>query len=366
MSGLTKPKTYDWQDSNVAFFGSADDRKVKKESAETEPAWKNAGIKVSLKIWRIVNFKVQDWPERDYGKFYSGDSYIILNTFKPNPNANELAYDLHFWIGSQSSQDEYGTAAYKTVELDTYLDDKPVQHREVEGYESSLFKSYFKNGITIMEGGAESGFNHVTPTEYKPRFFHFKGDKKSVVVMQVPLCLDRLKSDDVFILDNGLSLYQWNGSGCNKDEKFKALQYLQGLKSERGNAQCETLDESDTSKSHEFYTFLNHADEPDHVHPLKASTKTLHKVSDDSGHLKQEHIKTGNVSKADLTKDDVFIIDAGDNCFVYIGSRASKGESQNGLSYAHKYLMGTDHKLAPITVIKEGQHNKEFESAIAA
>ena len=47
-------------------------------------------------------------------------------------------------------QDEYGTAAYKTVELDTYLDDKPIQHREVEGHESELFLSYFPAGIMYV------------------------------------------------------------------------------------------------------------------------------------------------------------------------------------------------------------------------
>ena len=53
-------------------------------------------------------------------------------------------YDAHFWIGKESSQDEYATAAYKTVELDTYLKDAAIQYREVEGAESAKFLSYFK------------------------------------------------------------------------------------------------------------------------------------------------------------------------------------------------------------------------------
>jgi len=58
-----------------------------------------------------------------------------------------MMLQLQLCIVCVSEQDEYGTAAYKTVELDTYLDDKPIQHREVEAHESELFLSYFPAGI---------------------------------------------------------------------------------------------------------------------------------------------------------------------------------------------------------------------------
>ena len=81
MSGLRKQKQYDWKDTNIALFGSDTEKSVKKSSAESEPAWKGAGAEVGIQIWRIVKFKVKSWQKDDYGKFYNGDSYIILNTY---------------------------------------------------------------------------------------------------------------------------------------------------------------------------------------------------------------------------------------------------------------------------------------------
>ena len=52
--------------------------------------------------------------------------------YQADPDKPKLSYDVHFWIGRHSSQDEYGTAAYKTVELDDKLGGRAVQHREVD------------------------------------------------------------------------------------------------------------------------------------------------------------------------------------------------------------------------------------------
>lgn len=262
-------------------------------------------------------------------------------------------------------KDEYGSAAYKTVELDTFLDDGAVQHREVQGHESELFQSYFKS-ITIMEGGAETGFRHVTPEEYQPRLLHFSGLRKAITVKEVPLCKSRLNTDDVFILDLGLTLYQWNGNGCNKDERFKAMQFLQELKSERGNASSETLTEDDVADSHPFMEALTGEDEDDEDETDEGGIQDLYRVSDDAGVCAIAKVKEGDVTAADLDSGDVFILDIGSECFVWVGSGASSGEKKNGLAYATKHLMGTGHALIPISVIKEGQKSAALELALAA
>jgi len=365
MAGLRKAKEYDWKDSNMALFGSDTEKKVKKESAESEPAWKNAGSKVGIQIWRIVKFKVTHWPKEDYGKFYNGDSYIILNTYKEDEENEKLLHDVHFWIGKGSSQDEYGTAAYKTVELDTFLDDVPVQHREVQGYESSLFKSYFPT-IEILDGGAETGFRHVKPEEYVPRLLHFHGDRKHVDVKEVGRSMGNIDSSDVYILDLGLKLIQWNGSKCNKDEKFQASIYLRKIEQERnGKPKKESVEEGHDCE--EFESHLKEEEGETQSYDAVDKTKELYRLSDESGKLEYRLEKSGDeISKADLDSKDVFILDTKSEVFVWIGNETSESEKSNAMSYAHSYLQGTDHPLLSVTCLSEGKKSKIFDLAIAA
>jgi len=366
--GLRKAKQYDWKDSNMALFGSDTEKQVKKSAAETEPAWQGLGNEVSLKIWRIVKFKVVAWPEEEYGSFFSGDSYIILNTYKPNPDSEELAFDVHFWIGRYSTQDEYGAAAYKTVELDTFLDDRAVQHREVQGHESELFQSYFDE-MVIMEGGAETGFRHVKPEEYEPRLLHFHGKGRKVQVYEKTPIKANINSGDVFILDMGLELYQYNGKDASKDEKFKAMQFMQKIRSERnGRPKTEVLDEESTESTHDFYKALEEEEEDDLDSGIEEDVggqRNLYVLSDASGELELQLKAEGTFTKADLSSDDVNFIDTGKELYVYVGSGASAEEKRNGLPRAHEYLKKSGRFSAGITVLSEGRYSSGFEAVFA-
>ncbi|KAL8581964.1 hypothetical protein ACOMHN_027946 [Nucella lapillus] len=381
MSGLLKAKKYNWKDSNMSLVSSATDRAVKKASAETEPAWKNAGKKPGLQIWRINNFKVEAWPTSQYGEFFKGDSYIILNTYK-DKESDKLLYDVHFWIGQQSTQDEYGTAAYKTVELDTLLDDVPVQHREVQAHESEMFRKYFKT-LVYMDGGANSGFKHVEPKAYKPRLFKVTSKGKCVGAKQVKVRRDQITSDDCFVLDAGIVFYHFTGSTANYMESYSAQQVLQQLKSSRSGSRMEMVKEEEGGEPLDnFYQALQEADaaiddaeEDDELtqqmqaqEDQKRTTKLL-KLSDAGGSISFNTVKEGDINRKDFNSNDVFILDSSNyGVFVWNGRRASENEKAKGLEYAHNYLQKTSYPLCPVTVLSEVQekNNPDFRAAIAA
>ena len=119
-AGLVHLTVEDWRDSNVGLIGGDIDHKVKYNSATAEPAWQSIGEAPGLRIWRIENFEVVAWPEHQYGDFHEGDSYIILHSYKVGSKDGEekLGHDIYFWLGNKTTQDEAGTAAYKTVAVD--------------------------------------------------------------------------------------------------------------------------------------------------------------------------------------------------------------------------------------------------------
>eukprot|EP01137_Pigoraptor_chileana_P018286 Opistho-2@77538 len=365
---MIKAKKFDIAESNIANLGSDLEKKVKLAAAETEPAWKNAGKKVGIEIWRIEKFTVKSWAKEQYGKFYGGDSYIVLRTYKKDPASEKLSWDVHFWIGDESTQDEYGTAAYKTVELDDVLGGEPVQHREIQGHESALFLSYFPK-LEIMSGGIESGFKHVKPEEYRPRLLHLKG-KKNILVREVPLERGSLNSGDVFVLDAGLKLYQWNGSKAGGMEKQKGAELCRAIDDERkGLPTVHVFEEGDKDKDIEVFWKtiggegpVKSAEEGGSDEASSSVPKRLFHLSDASGKLEFKEVKP--FTRKSLDTKDVFVYDAGFEVFVWVGKGASAQEKAKGLGYASDYLFQNNRpKHLPISRVMEGGENEVFEAA---
>ncbi|XP_052127295.1 gelsolin, cytoplasmic-like [Frankliniella occidentalis] len=72
----------------------------------SEEKFANAGKVAGLEIWRVENFDLKRVQKNDYGKFYIGDSYIVLSTKKCGGllGLGSNSWDIHFWLGAETSQ----------------------------------------------------------------------------------------------------------------------------------------------------------------------------------------------------------------------------------------------------------------------
>jgi len=370
--GMRKQAHLDVLGTNIAFLGTELEKNVRAAAAANEEEWRSAGKEDGLQIWRIEKFHVKQWPKQEYGKFFDGDSYIVLKTRKINDN---FKWDVHFWLGTNTSIDEAGTAAYKTVELDDYLGTAPTQHREVQGHESELFLSYFPNhSIHILSGGIETGFHHVKQEEYRPRLLHIKGVLKCVRVTEVPLCAASLNSGDIFVLDKGLDLYQMNGKHASAGEKIKAAQLVHAIHDERkALAKIHVAEQGDHDP--EFWAaFWGGLGGEGPITDASGSDVEATKEAEDVKKLFRLHetpeglqftlVAHGHFSKKMLDPIDVFILDQGQEVFVWVGKNSTVKERRWGVQYAHNYLVQYQRPLTlPITRIFEGGEHELFDTS---
>eukprot|EP00055_Hartaetosiga_balthica_P018479 m.134501 g.134501 ORF g.134501 m.134501 type:complete len:825 (+) comp9619_c0_seq1:71-2545(+) len=367
--GMNKARKYDIGNTNIAGLGTDLEKAVRQGAAETEKEWHSFKQgKPLLKVWRIEQFKVVPLDQEDFGAFYDGDSYIILHAYNKNGNG-AIMYDIHFWIGSQSSQDEYGTAAYKTVELDDFLGGLASQFREVQDHESRRFKALFKS-IIVMEGGVATGFRHVTPKEYRHRLLHVKG-KLNTIALEVPIKIDSLNGSDSFVFDGGLNIVVWHGKKAGLMEKNKAANLAQALDDQRGGMAVRSVYDQDDDDMGFFKAMgiekgtIKAEDTKVTDSKVDIGQKKLLKVSDESGTTQMEEIASGdNISRDKLTSADAYVLDDGYEIMVWIGKDASINERRSALNFAAKYLKDNNKPMeTPISKIFEGAENELFEAA---
>uniref|UniRef100_A0A4W4GZR2 HP domain-containing protein n=1 Tax=Electrophorus electricus TaxID=8005 RepID=A0A4W4GZR2_ELEEL len=330
--------------------------------------FKGICYKPGLQIWTINNMKMVPVPEVAFGNFFEGDCYIVLCDTSQSMN-------IHYWIGTHSSQDEQGAAAIYVTQLDEYLGGSPVQHREVQGYESPKFKGYFKSGLIYKKGGVASGFKHVDTNVYNIlRLLHVKGSK-NVTAREVEVSWKSFNTGDVFLLDMGKAIVQWNSPQSNRKEKLKACMLAQDIRDRErgGRVQIGVVEGDCEEATPELMKVMNSVlgqrtgplreavpdDIPDQYQT--ANIKLYHKIL---FYLKSLSLFLSLSLSPSLTlSQDCYIVDVGGvSVSVWKGKRATNEERRAALERAVGFIKAKNYPpTTPVEVMSDGAESAMFK-----
>ncbi|XP_069368173.1 villin-1 isoform X3 [Paralichthys olivaceus] len=341
---------------------------------DNQNTFRNVSRKPGLQIWTINNMQMVPVPSQAFGNFFEGDCYIILYTSESKGSGQSA--DIHYWIGNASSQDEQGAAAIYVTQLDEYLGGSPVQHREVQGSESPRFRGYFKNGLIYKKGGVASGFNHVDTNAYNIlRLLHVKG-RKHVTAREVEVSWNSFNNGDIFLLDMGKAIVQWNGPQSNRREKLKGVLLAQSIRDRErgGRAQIGVVEGGDERDSPELMKVmtavlgqrtgqLKDATSDDKPDGVQSTSVRLYHVFENSGNLVVQEVATQPLTQDLLHSSDCYIADqGGSSVMVWKGKQASKEERREALNRALGYIKAKNYPSGTrVEVMSEGGESAMFK-----
>ncbi|KAG8372323.1 hypothetical protein BUALT_Bualt12G0054200 [Buddleja alternifolia] len=293
----------------------------------------------------------------DMSSVYISHCVTLLSFLQTNALKNgALRHDIHYWLGKDTSQDEAGTAAIKTVELDAALGGRAVQYREVQGHETAKFLSYFKPCIIPQQGGVASGFKHAEAEEHQTRLY-------------VPFARSSLNHDDIFILDTKSKIFQFNGSNSSIQERAKALEVVQYVKDTYHDGKCEIASIEDgklmaDADTGEFWGFFGG------FAPLPRKSKTDERDSSNDVSSKLFCLEKGEavpVEADSLTRELLdtnksYILDCGVEVFVWIGRNTSLEERKAANGVVDELLRRLGRSMSHVIRVIEGFETVMFRS----
>ncbi|TRZ01849.1 hypothetical protein DNTS_007154 [Danionella cerebrum] len=323
---------------------------LRSRMTEAKDVFKSIQRKPGVQIWTINKMQMVPVPDQAFGNFFEGDCYIVLS-------------------------DEQGASAIYVTQLDEQLGGSPVQYREVQGSESAKFKSYFKNGLIYKKGGVGSGFTHVETNVYNiQRLLHVKGTKH-VTAREVEVSWNSFNLGDIFLLDLGKAIIQWNGPQSNRQEKLKAVMLAQDIRDRErgGRAQIGVVEGGQEDASPDLMKILlsvlgprtGHLKEaiPDDKAELNQSSSVkLYHVCDGSGKLLVQEVAASPLTQDLLSSSDCYIVDQGSSIMVWKGKGASDEERRSALSRAVGFIKAKNYPASTkVEVMSEGGESAMFK-----
>ncbi|XP_077915307.1 villin-like protein [Halichoerus grypus] len=336
-----------------------------------------------LHIWIIENLRMVPVPERAYGNFFEEHCYIVLHVPQSLKAVQGAPSNLHYWVGKEAGTEAQGAAGAFVQQVQEALGTATVQHREAQGHESDCFRSYFRRGIILMrlptcvrtsaltpahsnvwssrrahsllsyrKGGLASALRHVETNVYNiQRLLRIQG-KKHVSATEVELSWNSFNKGDIFLLDLGKVMIQWNGPEASISEKARGLALTCSLQDRErgGRAQIGVVDEeveaTDLMQVMEAVLGCRvgnlHATMPTKsISQLQKASVRLYHICEKDEDLVIQELATCPLTQDLLQEEDYYILDQGGfKVYVWQGRMSGLQEKKAAFSRALVKLLG--------------------------
>ncbi|XP_036287697.1 villin-like protein [Pipistrellus kuhlii] len=327
-----------------------------------------------LQIWILKDLKLVPVPEGAYGNFFEEHCYVVLHVPQGLRATQGTPKDLHYWIGKKADIEAEGAAGNFVQDLQEMLGSAIVQHREVQGHESDCFCSYFRPGVIYRKGGLASALKHVETNMYNiQRLLRIRG-RKHVSATEVEFSWDSFNKDDIFLLDLGKVMIQWNGPKSSVSERARALTLTCSLQDREraGRAQIGVVDDEFKASGlmEIMEAVLGHrvasvypAIPSRSINQLQKARVHLYYVYQKDKGLVIQELATCLLTQDLLNEEECYVLDHG-GCKIYVwqGRRCTQPEKIISFSQAQNFLQAKGYPTyTNVEVLHQGEESAAFK-----
>ncbi|BHF73299.1 hypothetical protein SprV_0401638000 [Sparganum proliferum] len=313
-----------------------------------------------------------------------------------------LDWRIFYWIGKNASLDKRACSAVHAVYLRNFLGAEGQTTREEQGDESPDFLALFGGSLTVLEGAqGYTGFFHVEAKEVIVKLYRLFGQEKEMHVVSMPLTPLSLDPKYVYLIDGDSKLYVWMGSQARVLIQTRGRLLAEKIAQKERLNEAEILVESEGRESNEFLAVLlglwkpppllnpnidendlqttktagaveadaakraleqerqahkqkiltNHPkppivekkpDPPRDFIPLdwKSPRPIVYDVKLGRGYLEllQTELPTGQLTRALLQSQNVYLVDCGGELYVWMGKKSAKFLRYAGFKLAQELM----------------------------
>ncbi len=315
-----------------------------------------------LKVYRIDFEDINEIPKRFGTVLYSGNCYIIHYQSTGTLNSGNAAKNIiYLWSGRQSSQADRTTGELFLSEMFDHFKTNVAQIRVTEGLEPPHFLQLFKGKLIIFNGKSSTVDPSGIGKKY-PHSFILKVEGNSTFSAKAVQVSSKTvyTPKDCYILKADLDIWVWCGQSSTGDTREMAKLIASMIGDAELVMEGNETDEFFQSVGEKCIIQLKKTQINGEVPTQSDTTWDKSRVSLYLASLVQGNITLDQIlafDQKDLSPENIYLLDAGNMIYVWLGNLASNEAKQKGWMIAHHLI--TTHViprdiLLPVAVIKQG------------